>query len=126
MKISALQTLRHLVYAVCAATAEILFLRGVGVGALLLSAMLLQPSVLVMGLTGVLAAVGFAKVAQLDVAYWKQGPFLFNPLLAGLGVGYLFQLSAASLFLAAAAGILAFTLTWTLSYVLHTFFCYQY
>ncbi|NMG18260.1 urea transporter [Brasilonema bromeliae] len=117
-----LRTLRHLVRAVCAATAEILFLRGVGVGALLLSAMLLQPSVMVMGLVGVLAAVAFARVTQVDVMYLERGPLLFNPLLAGLSVGYLFQPSVASLFLAATAGILAFVLTWTLSHVLYTFF----
>ena len=115
------QHTRYLLRAVCAATAEILFLRGVWTGALLLTAMLLQPSVLVMGLMGVLAAVTFAKVAQLGQTYLDQGPLLFNPLLAGLSVGYLFQLSAASLFLAATAGVLAFVLTWTLSHVLRTF-----
>lgn len=115
------QASRHLLRALCSATAEILFLRGVGTGALLLTAMLLQPSVLVMGLAGVLAAVTFARVAQLGKTYLDHGPLLFNPLLAGLSVGYLFKLSAASLFLAAAAGVLAFVLTWTLSHVLRTF-----
>lgn len=117
-----LQTLRHLVSALCAATAEIMFLRGVRAGALLLSAMLLQPGVLVMGIFGVLAAVTFARVTKLNATYLERGPFLFNPLLAGLSVGYLFRPSAPSLFLAAAAGILAFVLTWTLSHVLYTFF----
>lgn len=115
------QTSVQLLQAICAATAEILFLRGVGTGGLLLTAMLLQPGVLVMGLTGVLAAVVFAKIAQLGQSYLERGPFLFNPLLAGLGVGYLFQLGAPSLFLAAAAGVLAFILTWTLSHVFRTF-----
>lgn len=112
----------RLVRAMCAATAEIVFLRGVGVGAMLLSSMLLQPSVLMMGLIGVLATVAFARVAKLGQTYLDWGPFLFNPLLAGLGVGYLFQPSAASVFLAASAGILAFILTWTLTHVLRRFF----
>ncbi|MBR8833435.1 MAG: urea transporter [Stigonema ocellatum SAG 48.90 = DSM 106950] len=111
----------NLVRAVCAATAEILFLRGVRTGALLLGAMLLQPSVLVMGLMGVLAAVAFARVAQLGQTYLERGPFLFNPLLAGLSVGYLFQPSAAALFLAATAGVLAFVLTYTASHILYTY-----
>ncbi|OLP19784.1 hypothetical protein BST81_03605 [Leptolyngbya sp. 'hensonii'] len=111
-----------LLQAVCAATSEILFLRGILPGALLLSAMLLQPSVLAMGLVGVFAAVAFARITQLGQTYLGQGPFLFNPLLAGLGVGYLFQLSPAALFLAAGAGVLAFLLTWVLSHVLRTFF----
>jgi len=106
----------------CAATAEILFLRGVYPGALLLGVMLLQPSVLLMGLLGVLGAVFFAQVSRLGKFYLDQAPFLFNPLLAGLSVGYLFQLSPAALFLASIAGIMAFVLTWTMSHILRTFF----
>ncbi len=115
------QFCQPLILALCAATAEILFLRGVGTGALLLTAMLLQPAVLLMGITGVIAAVTFAKIAQLGQNYLDRGPFLFNPLLAGLSVGYLFQPGAASLFLAGVAGILAFILTWTLSHIFRTF-----
>ncbi len=107
--------------ATCAATAEIVFLRGTKIGAILLAAMLLQPSVLLMGITGILAAVVFAYVAQLGNSYQRSAPFLFNPMLAGLGVGYLFRPSPASLFLAAASGVLAFLLTWTLSNILQTF-----
>ena len=117
-----LKTSQSLIASICAATAEILFLRGVKIGAILLAAMLLQPSVLIMGLVGLMAAVIFARVAQLGQTYWGHGPFLFNPLLAGLSVGYLFRPTGASIFLAAAAGIFAFLLTWTLSHVLRTFF----
>ena len=112
---------QYLSSAVCAATAEILFLRGTDTGALLLAAMLLQPGVLCLGLTAVLAAVLFAKVAQLGDAYLEWRPFLFNPLLAGLSVGYLFKPALPSLFLAAVAGIFAFVLTWFLSHILRTF-----
>ncbi|MGE5659535.1 MAG: urea transporter [Actinomycetota bacterium] len=111
-----------LLLALCAATAEILFLRGVKAGALLLIVMLLQPSVLIMGLVGVAAAVTFARIAQLGQADLERGPFLFNPLLAGLSVGYLFRPSPASLFLAAAAGVFALVVTWVLAHVLRTFF----
>ncbi len=114
------QTIWQLGQAICAATAEILFLRGVRTGALLLAAMLLQPAVLLLGLTAVLAALLFAQVVQLDAGDRTRAPLLFNPLLAGLGVGYLFQPTAPALFLAAAAGILAFLLTWTLSHFLKT------
>ncbi len=114
--------LTHIITSICAATAEILFLRGIYPGALLLFVMLLQPSVLLMGLLGVLAAVIFAQLTQLGKFYLDSPPFLFNPLLAGLSVGYLFQLSPAAIFLAFVAGIMAFVLTWTLSHVLRTFF----
>ena len=108
--------------ALCGATAEILFLRGVAIGAVLLTAMLLQPGVLIMGLMGVFATLLFTRLTQLEHTSLLQGAFLFNPLLAGLSVGYLFQPGIASLFLAGVAGILAFVLTWALSHFLRTFF----
>lgn len=119
--IAGFQSIWRLVSAVCAATAEILFLRGVVTGALLLAAMLLQPSVLLLGIVGVVAAMLFARSLQLDPSYLDRGSLLFNPLLAGLSVGYLFQLSVPALFLAAAAGVLAFLLTWTIAHILKTF-----
>lgn len=116
------QTPFRLMRAICAATAEILFLRGTTTGALLLMVMLLQPPVLILGITGVLAAVLFSRALQLEPGDCDRPPLLFNPLLAGLSVGYLFELSAAALFLSAVAGVLAFLLTWTLSHILKTFF----
>jgi urea transporter/murein DD-endopeptidase MepM/ murein hydrolase activator NlpD len=118
---TAIQSIGQLSRSICAATAEIMFLRGIRTGALLLTAMLLQPGVLLLGLTGVIAAVLFAQLVQLTPTDRDRSPLLFNPLLAGLGVGYLFQPSAAAIFLAAAAGVLAFLVTWTLSHILKTF-----
>ncbi|MFN5857109.1 MAG: urea transporter [Pseudanabaenaceae cyanobacterium] len=112
---------QHLITAICAAVAEIIFLRGAGVGAILIAAMMLQPGVLLMGMTGLGAAIGCATMMQLKRDYLDYGPLLFNPLLAGLGVGYLFQITPASLVLAGIAGALAFVLTWTISHILRTF-----
>ncbi|MFB2934765.1 urea transporter [Aerosakkonemataceae cyanobacterium BLCC-F154] len=116
------QFIRYLLKAIPAATAEILFLRGVTIGTILLAAMLLQPGVLLMGLIGVLAAVIFAKIAQLGHTYLDQSAFLFNPLLAGLSVGYLFQPALPAMFLSGMAGILAFILTWSIAHIWRTFF----
>jgi urea transporter len=118
---TAIQSIGQLSRSICAATAEIMFLRGIRTGALLLTAMVLQPGVLLLGLTGVIAAVLFAQLVQLTPTDRDRSPLLFNPLLAGLGVGYLFQPSASAIFLAAAAGVLAFLVTWTLSHILKTF-----
>ncbi len=116
-----LESLWQLGRSICAATAEIIFLRGISTGALLLAAMLLQPAVLLLGLTSVLAAALFAQLVQLDQNYRDRYPLLFNPLLSGLGVGYLFQPSVSAFFLAAVAGVLTFLLTWTLAHILKTF-----
>jgi urea transporter len=115
-----LKSLWQLGRSICAATAEIMFLRGINTGALLLAAMLLQPGVLLLGLTGLLAAVLFAELVQLDRSYRDRAPLLFNPLLSGLGVGYLFQPSLSACFLAAVAGVLTFLVTWTLAHFLKT------
>jgi urea transporter len=124
---TAIAAIGQLGRSICAATAEIIFLRGIRTGALLLTAMLLQPGVLSLGLTAVVAAVLFAQLVQLAPTDRNSAdlsvhtPLLFNPLLAGLGVGYLFQPSAPAIFLAAAAGVLAFLVTWTLAHFLKTF-----
>jgi urea transporter len=115
------QTPQHLITSICAAVAEIIFLRGAGIGAILIAAMMLQPSVLIMGMTGLFSAIALAAVMQLKRDYLNYAPLLFNPLLAGLGVGYLFQITPASLILAGIAGSLAFVLTWTASHILRTF-----
>ncbi len=115
------QTAQHLVTSICAAVSEIIFLRGAGIGSILIAAMMLQPSVLMMGMTGLFTAICLASVMQLKRDYLNYAPLLFNPLLAGLGVGYLFQITPASLALAGIAGSLAFVLTWTLSHILRTF-----
>jgi len=115
------QTPQHLITSICAAVAEIIFLRGAGIGAILIAAMMLQPSVLIMGMTGLFTAIFLASLMQLKRDYLNYAPLLFNPLLAGLGVGYLFQITPASLFLAGTAGALAFLLTWVSSHILRTF-----
>ena len=115
------QNPKHLVNAICASVAEIIFLRGARIGAILIAAMMLQPSVLAMGMTGLFSAILLASLMQLKRDYLDYAPLLFNPLLAGLGVGYLFQITPASLVLAGVAGSLAFVLTWTLSHILRTF-----
>ncbi len=132
-----LKSLWQLARSICAATAEIIFLRGIPTGAILLTAMLLQPAVLLLGLASVMAAVLFAELMQIDgiaspmanrsylvnvASPWEnRAPLLFNPLLSGLGVGYLFQPSLSAFFLAAAAGILTFLVAWTLAHFLQTF-----
>jgi urea transporter len=83
--------------------------------------MVLQPGVLILGLLGVFAAVLFAKLLQIDLTDRPHNPLLFNPLLAGLSVGYLFQPSIPTVFLAAAAGALAFLFAWTIAHFFRTF-----
>lgn len=111
----------RLARSICTATAEILFLRGTGTGLLLLTVMLLQPGVLILGLVGVLAAILLACLLQIGRIESYQNPLLFNPLLAGLSVGYLFQPTGSTVFLAAAAGGLAFLLTWAIAHFFKTF-----
>jgi hypothetical protein len=70
--------MQHLILAICAAVAEIIFLRGAGIGAILIAAMMLQPEVLIMGMTGLGTAIGCATIMQLTRDYLDYGPLLFN------------------------------------------------
>jgi len=119
---SLLKPLGDFIKSLCRATSRVLFLDGAVPGALLLITMLIQPAVLFMGFVGVLGALFFAQIIKLENFYWDRPPYLFNPLLAGLGIGFVFKLSLSSIFLTFITGILTFILTWALSNVLYNLF----
>ncbi len=95
-------------------------MRGWGVGALILGVTLLSPNVAAAGLISVLAAYGFARLINLDRSFLQSGFYTYNPLLVGLSIGYLFKLTALTLFFVVTAGIAAFLLT----HMLYSIFSY--
>lgn len=101
--------------------AEIFFLRGGIVGALLCALTLLNPNVGLAGLLAVLAAYAFARLIRMDRAFLESGYYTYNPLLVGLSLGHLFQFSALTAFLVIAAGILTLLVTISLANILYTY-----
>jgi urea transporter len=93
---------------------EVLFLRGWGVGAVILAITAVAPNVAAAGLVAVLAAYGFARLIEMEPAFLESGFYTYNPLLVGLSLGYLFRLTPLTLFFVVTAGVAAFILTHSL------------
>ena len=90
--------------------AEIFFFRGVFPGVVFFGLTLAHPNTGLAGIVAVLAAYVCARFIGLGREFLGSGFYIYNPLLVGLSLGYLFQFSALTCLLAAVAGILAFML----------------
>ena len=95
-------------------------MRGWRLGAVVLGVTLLNPNVAGAGIVAVLAAFAFARFIDMDPVFLDSGFYTYNPLLVGLSIGYLFQLTPLTLFFVVVAGISAFVLT----HMLHSIFWY--
>ena len=93
---------------------EVLFIKGWGLGVAILAVTLLAPNQAIMGLVAVLAAYAFARFINMEPMFLNSGFYTYNPLLVGLSLGYLFQLTPLTFFFVATAGISAFVLTHSL------------
>lgn len=101
---------------------EILFFNSPLIGFLFFLITLSDPNIAISGIISVMAAYAFAKLINMDETFLQSGFYTYNPLLAGLAVGYLFKLSALTVFIVISAGI--FTLL--LSIMLNSFFYYNF
>jgi len=93
---------------------EVLFIKGWGFGISILAVTLLAPHQAIMGLVAVLAVYAFARFINMEPVFLDSGFYTYNPLLVGLSLGYLFQLTPLTLFFVVTAGIAAFILTHSL------------
>lgn len=80
-------------------------------GAALFLTTLLNPNVAIAGLIAVAASRLFARLINFDESYLDCGHYTFNPLLAGMAVGFVFRIAPVSALLIGLAGILAFAIT---------------
>ena len=99
---------------------EIFFLQGWWIGVLLLAMTLIHPGVSLAGIIAVLAAYLFARFINMDREFLKSGFYTYNPLLVGLSIGYLFQITPLTIFFVVIAGIFTFVFT----NMLHSIFSY--
>jgi urea transporter len=100
--------------------AEIVFLRGPVVGAILFAATWANPRIALSGALAVLAARGLTFLLRLGPEWTASGSCTYNPLLVGCFLGWLLPLSPPALLFIAAAGILTVLLTVALSNVFTT------
>lgn len=90
-------------------------------GAVVFAITLVNPNMAVAGFVAVLAAYGFARLVRMENQFLESGYYTYNPLLVGLSLGYLFKISALSVFFVVAAGVATFLVTVSLANILATY-----
>lgn len=97
---------------------SLLFLNNKYLGIALLLITFLNPSVAISGLFAIIFTIAFAEFLEFKEAYLAQGFYIYNSLLVGMGIGYIFSPSFISIVLIA---ILA-SFTFMLSFMLNRLF----
>jgi len=100
------------------AYSSLLFLDNIYVGALLVIISFLNYSVAISGIVAIISATLFAHLVNIKDEYLLKGFYIYNSLLAGMGVGYLFMPSALSLLFVAILSIFTFLLSFMLNRVM--------
>ena len=91
--------------------AEILFIQNRYIGIFLLLVTFLYPNIAIAGVISVSIAILFALFINMHESYIKSGFYIYNPLLVGMSIGYLFAISTLTILLIAIASILTFLFT---------------
>lgn len=108
--------------AIFSSYAEIFFLPSGAVGVVIFAVTLVNPNVAVAGIIAVLAAYGFARLVRMEKPFLQSGYYTYNPLLVGLSLGNLFQLSGLTVFFIISAGVFTFLVTVFAANVFSTYF----
>ncbi|ADV46786.1 urea transporter [Nitratifractor salsuginis] len=95
--------------------AAILFLENRIAGALLLLLTFAEPTVGISGLFALLCTIVFAEFAGLRHTYLEHGFYLYNSLLVGLGIGFLFTPSVMSFLFIFLLAVLTFLSSFSIS-----------
>ncbi len=93
----------------------IFFLPNPRVGLILFLLTLIDPNIGLSGLLAVVSTFLFAKFLGFQKTLISLDYYIYNPLLVGLGIGFLFKLSPLTGVLIVIASVLTFLLTFTLS-----------
>jgi len=108
--------------AIFSSYAEIFFLPSGAVGAVIFAMTLVNPNLALAGIISVLSAYGFARLVRMEKQFLQSGYYTYNPLLVGLSLGHLFQLSGLTVFFIVSAGVFTFLVTVFAANVFWTYF----
>jgi len=93
----------------------ILFLNNTVVGFILLLVTFINPSVGISGVVALISTLIFAHFLNIREAYLSKGFYIYNSLLVGMGIGYLFMPSFISIVLIAISSSFTFLLSFMLN-----------
>lgn len=91
-------------------------------GLFLLAVSFLNPSAGLHSLVAFSGALLFSKMVGGKKSYLQSGLYLYNPILIGLSVGFIFKISLLSVLYAVVAGVFTYVVSVALSSILHTYF----
>jgi urea transporter len=106
-----LQRIWLFVHPLFSAYSNILFMQNARVGIVLFALGFLQPNVALSGLIAVITVLVFARLIEMSPNYLEQGYYLYNPLLVGMSIGFLFQLGPITGFFIITAAMLTLLVT---------------
>ena len=106
---------KALIYNVLKPYSAILFLDSKIAGLVLLLITFINPSVALSGVAAVVFTILFAEFLDLQETYLFQGFYIYNSLLVGMGIGYIFYPSMISIALIAISSVFTFILSFMLN-----------
>jgi len=104
------------------AYAGIFFLPFLPLGVIIALLTFYNPNVGLSGLISVTSSYLFARFLGLSAEFIKLDYYIYNPLLVGLGIGFLFKVSFLSFIFIISLSILTFIITYSLSNFLSYYF----
>jgi urea transporter len=100
---------------------SILFLNNKYAGLFLLFITFINPSVAISGIIAIVVSVAFAHYIDMKETYLSEGFYIYNSLLVGMGIGYIFEPTIVSVALIAVASSLTFMLSFMLNRLFLTY-----
>lgn len=100
----------------------VFFIKSWAAGFPVLGLTLLRPEIGLYGLTALWAAYLFSRLVARADTFFSYDVNIFNPLLVGFAMGYMFRFSVPGVLLAAALGVLTYVVTVTLGSMIYTYF----
>lgn len=110
-----MKNIKSIVYNAIKPYSALLFLNNKYAGLLLLAITFLNPAVAISGMIAVFFTILFAEFLEFKEAYLTQGFYVYNSLLVGLGIGYIFYPSLISIALIAILSAFTFMLSFMLN-----------
>ncbi|MFK5938367.1 MAG: urea transporter [Sulfurimonas sp.] len=110
-----MNSFKTMVYNIIKPYSAILFLNNKYAGFFLLVITFLNPSIALSGIIAIIFTILFAELVGLKETSLAQGFYVYNSLLVGMGVGFIFSPSLVSIVLIAIASSLTFMLSFVLN-----------
>ena len=110
-----MENVKTLLYSAIKPYSALLFLNNKHAGLLLLLITFINPSVAISGILAVIFTIVFAEFLEFKEASLAEGFYIYNSLLTGMGIGFIFEPSFLSIVLIAISAIFTFMLSFMLN-----------